>query len=170
MRETGTRPYMNFDNIENIRNGGFGGFRAISELQTHLEVCGVPKEPGVYFVVRPGRTRPDFLSESTGGHFKRKDPTVEVGTLMQNWVEDAIVLYIGKTSTLKTRLKALCDFGQGKPVGHWGGRYIWQLRDSCELLVCWKVTPDAAPEFVESGLLREFVALYGKRPFANLRD
>ena len=59
-------------------------------------------------------------------------------------------------------------FGRGEPVGKWGGRYIWQLGDSHNLLVCWKLTPNAIPRNMEKELLREFEAVYGKLPFANI--
>ncbi len=160
---------MKFDSIENIRQAGFDGFVAVSKLQTS-KCSEVPEEPGIYLVLRPSKTRPDFLGESTGGFFKEKNPTVEIETLEQNWVEDTVVLYIGQTSTLKTRLRTLCKFGQGKAIGHWGGRCMWQLRDSSDLLVCWKGTPDAVPKVVESELIQEFKAAYDKRPFANLAD
>lgn len=41
------------------------------------------------------------------------------------------------------------SFGQGKPVGHWGGRLIWQLEDVKDLIVCWKVLEKEEPRDVE---------------------
>lgn len=163
---------MNFNRIEDIQQAGFSGFVAISALQTS-ECCEIPRLPGVYMVVRPNPVNPDFLGESTGGHFKGKNPAVAVALLKGKWVEDALVLYVGKAggpgaiATLNSRIRLYMQFGQGKPVGHWGGRYIWQLRHSGNLLVCWK-TSDAAPRTVENGLIQEFERAYGKLPFANL--
>jgi hypothetical protein len=58
-------------------------------------------------------------------------------------------------------------FGAGKPIGHWGGRLIWQLADSDKLLVAWKETPGEVPRNVETDLITEFRNHYGKPPFAN---
>ena len=160
-----------FTSIDAIRQSGFDGFVTISDLQAS-GCCEVPDKPGVYIVLRANGTRPEFLQESTGGHFKGQDPTIPVSLLEKKWVGNAIVLYIGKAGpasrrTLKTRLNQYMRFGQGARVGHWGGRYIWQLDDSRDLLVCWKATPDVAPRVVESDLIRQFEETYHKLPFAN---
>ena len=164
---------MKFDSVDDIRRCGFWGGESIAALQTS-GCSNVPSEPGVYLVLRPNAGPPAFLEKSTGGHFKRKDPTVEVTQLASKWVGHATVLYIGKAggpgkvATLRSRLRQYMQFGQGKAIGHWGGRYIWQLRGSCDLLVRWKLTPDAVPRDVERELIRDFEAIYKKLPFANI--
>ena len=163
---------MKFASLNDIRQSGFEGFLAISALQTS-KCREVPDMRGVYLVLRPDYTRADFLPESTGGHFKEKNPTVPVKCLESRWVENALVLYIGKagpgTATLKSRLKTYVQFGQRKRVAHWGGRYIWQLRHSRDLLLCWKVTADTLPRTEERRLIQEFKAVYADPPFANLK-
>jgi len=81
---------------------------------------------------------------------------------------DARSFYIGKTSRLRTRLQQYRDHGQGNPVGHWGGRYIWQLQDSSDLRIAWKVT-DEDPRSIEQEMLGAFLKRYGRLPFANLK-
>ncbi|MFZ3264411.1 MAG: hypothetical protein WA172_10460 [Terriglobales bacterium] len=161
---------VTFDSIDAIRQSGFEGFVTISALQASK--CNeVPTKPGVYFILRSDTAPPDFLSESVGGHFKGKNPTVAVGELESKWVEGAVVLNIGKAgpgATLRSRLKQYMRFGQGEAAGHYGGRYIWQLARSVNLLVCWKPTIDDAPRTVEKALMEEFERVYGKLPFANL--
>ena len=161
------------------RNGfeaaGFQGFLTIHELQNG-KIGNIPAQSGVYAVLRDPRQEVGFLSENPGGHFKGKNPTVPVVTLKEEWVANAEVVYLGKAGsatgagTLQKRLRQYMTFGQGKPVGHWGGRYIWQLADSKSLQVCWKTTPGEAAPQVEQQLIQEFTRLYGRRPFANLRD
>jgi hypothetical protein len=60
---------MNLASVGDIRQDSFEGFKAASILQTS-DCCEVPDKPGVYLVLRLSTKRPDFLSESTGGHFK----------------------------------------------------------------------------------------------------
>lgn len=95
--------------------------------------------------------------------------------LKLNWVADANVLYIGKAggpnskSTLRKRIGQYLRFGQGKKIGHWGGRYIWQLSNSDELRIAYKTLPGEDPAITEKAMITEFQRLYGKKPYANLR-
>lgn len=73
----------------------------------------------------------------------------------------------GKADQLKRRLTQFADFGAGKPVGHWGGRLIWQLPNVDALRVAWKETPGQVPVKVESELIAAFRQVHGKPPFAN---
>jgi hypothetical protein len=165
---------MNFADVAAIAAQGFAGFQSVAVLQQTL-CATVPDERGVYLFLRLATDLPVFLAHSIGGRFKGKGPTVPVATLRTRWVVDTPVVYIGKAgsltgdATLRSRLRQYLEFGLGKPVGHWGGRYIWQLADVGNLQVCWKPTPGADPAAVETDLIRQFKAIYGRRPFANLR-
>jgi hypothetical protein len=147
---------------------GFSGFVTFAELwESWLSL--ISKEAGVYAVLRESETPPRFLDSSPGGRFKRKDPTVPISTLETKWVRGAHLIYLGKGDNLQRRLKEYARFGRGEPVGHWGGRYIWQLADSEGILVCWKLCgPEVSARALESVLLDAFVAKYGRLPFANI--
>jgi hypothetical protein len=166
---------LEFKNIDALRALGIKGLREVADLQK--SACAeVPNVKGIYVVARTAKTPPVFIPKSCGGHFKKKDPTVSILELQENWVENSIVLYIGKAggsnsnATLRKRLWQYMQFGAGKPIGHWGGRYIWQLKDSSDLLVGWKAFDHEEPSDVEGDLIAKFVSVFGKRPFANLKD
>lgn len=151
---------------------GFQGFVRFAELQA----TQVPTAPGVYAIVRSFRREPVFLTANPAGRFKGKDPSVPRARLDAEWVAQADVVYIGKASGgasgrrgLRKRLDEFRRFGSGEPVGHWGGRLIWQLEESASLLVCWKET-GLEPASVERAMISGFTAEFGSRPFANLRN
>jgi hypothetical protein len=128
---------------------------------------------GVYLVLDPCG-KPDFINPGVGGFFKGKDPNVSIEELNNNYVPDSLVVYIGKAggpsseATLHSRLSQYLRLGQGKNVGHWGGRLIWQLKSHRDLLFCWRSTPDDDPREVEKLLIDNCEKQYGNKPFANL--
>lgn len=165
---------MNFNSIDDIKKAGFSGFNTLMELLA--DSSHIPSTKGIYLVISLDKKPPKFLHPGTGGHFKGKNPNVSLEELKKNWIEDTIVLYIGKAgssnnkATLKSRLKQYIGFGQGKNIGHWGGRLIWQLAASNKLVVCWKHLPIDDPRAIETQLIKDFVTQFGNRPFANLAD
>ncbi len=157
--------------MDALKQQGFVGFKKVSELMA-IRCTAVPGVQGVYVILREATDAPTFLTEGTGGAFKGKNPNSSISTLQANWVEDSQIVYIGMTAkTLHKRLHTYMRFGQGEPVGHWGGRFIWQLKDSRDLIVCWKPLPSGVPADEEFSMIQAFKAAHGgKRPFANLRD
>ncbi|WP_066904069.1 hypothetical protein [Millisia brevis] len=147
---------------------GFTGFVPFADLPAG----DVPTGSGVYVVTRPASSPPVFLPQSPAGRFKGKEPTVSVSELQESWVPGEPVLYIGKADIgrsgkrgLRTRLSEYRRHGSGRAVGHWGGRMIWQLADSADLLVAWRPADDGRA--LEKSMIADFVTMYGRRPFAN---
>jgi hypothetical protein len=165
---------MDSNNIDEIKKAGFTGFKKMSEL--FIDNSSIPKIKGVYLILNPDFTKAEYIKIGTGGHFKGKNPNVSFDELNSNWVDNSLVVYIGKagsetgTATLHSRLKQYFGFGQGKNIGHWGGRLIWQLKNSNDLIVCWKPLPNDDPRTFEKQLINNFVVKFSKRPFANLAD
>ena len=164
---------MDFRDIEQLKEEGFTGFKPMKEL--FVDSSSIPKDKGVYMVLNLSNKK-DFLTIGTGGHFNGKDPNISLAELENNWVDNTVVIYIGKagkdgtSATLQSRLKQYFRFGQGKNVGHRGGRLIWQLKNSADLIVCWKTLPDEDPRTIEKELIKQFLERFSKRPFANLAN
>jgi hypothetical protein len=128
----------------------------------------------VYVVLRENDARPRFLAHSHAGWFKSQDPTTPTKLLERAWPDGAHCVYIGKAGAgadgdrgLQRRIREFRRYGDGQPVGHQGGRRIWQLADADDFVIAWKETPDEEPEDVESALLHAFVAEYGVLPIGN---
>ena len=161
---------MNFNIKQDLIDSGFEGFVAIKDLWIDKSI--IPKEMGVYMILN---TEHDvkFINPGVGGFFKGKDPNVDIQSLKEKYVE-SLVVYIGKAggssskATLFSRLGQYLRFGLTKNVGHYGGRYIWQIKNHDNLVVCWKVLNFEEPTIVEKELLSFFKEEYGKLPFANL--
>lgn len=156
-----TKPFS----VEMLRQRGFEGFARARDL--YLDRCGsVPTAPGVYVVLRTAEAAPEILPKSKGGLFKGKDPTVPVEVVQQRLIRNTPTLYIGKADQLQRRVRQLLDFGNGRPVGHYGGRLLWQLADTDDYVIAWRAESD--PREVESALIEEFTEEFGALPFANL--
>lgn len=166
---------INFKNdvVSTLKKLGFQGFETIENVYIDLSV--IPKTKGVY-IIYSENIIPNFEVMGTGGFFKQKNPNVSLDDLNQNWVNRSSILYIGKagslagSATLYSRLKQYFDFGYGKAVGHYGGRYIWQIKNPYKSKVCWLPTPNQEPREIEKTLIQQFVTQFEQRPFANLKD
>lgn len=165
---------MKRNEIDELKTLGFVGFITVKELCSNISL--IPKIKGVYCILLCEPQHCNFVEIGCGGHFKNKNPNVSINELQANWVESTNIVYIGKAggngkiATLRSRLKQYLQFGQGQKVGHWGGRYIWQLQDSPSLMICWKELIIEEPREYENNLIKLFAAKHGKRPFANLTD
>jgi hypothetical protein len=148
---------------------GFIGWQTWADLRSH-DYRQVPHASAVYVAYRDTSAPAEFLDANPGGRFKGKDPTVIRADLISNWVSGAHVVYIGKADVADRRLEQFGRFGAGEPIGHWGGRLIWQLSDSGALRLAWhEITWSEDARTYEKRLLAHFAAHHlGKRPFANL--
>ena len=162
---------MQFKNIENLKNLGFIGFKPVNDLWNDHRI--IPNEKGVYLVLNLSLEK-IFLNKGVGGFFKQRDPNVSIEELEKKWVSDSIVVYIGQTGgngssgVLRKRVKQYLDFGKGKPIGHYGGRHIWQLSNYADLVFAWKVLENEDPKNIERKLIQDFIKEHGKKPFANI--
>lgn len=159
---------MDFNNDEDLRNQGFEGFLTVRELRK--DSSKVPsKDKGVYFVINPAYNRPSYIVPGVGGFHQGKDPNVSIDELKINHVRGAQVVYIGRSRrNLHSRIDEFIRFGKSEDIGHYGGRYVWQLENYLDLIICWKKTGKDDPNEVKKDYLRLFKKQYEKRPFANL--
>jgi len=154
---------------------GFEGYISVESYQEGL-INTIPDEKGVYLVLDLSDNKSTFMKKNKAGRFKGQNPTVEIEKLEKKWVDNTIVVYIGQagggssTATLKSRIRQLVAFGNGKPVSHWGGRYLWQIKDSKDLVLCWQTTSDSNARTIEHELIHNFISHHGTLPFANIEE
>ena len=148
----------------------FKGFKTIRELK---ESCSeVPSSNGVYIVLRRNNQKPIFSISSLGGYVKvpNDSPCYSLPYLQEQYVNGTCILYIGKSTNMRSRLSSYMRFGQGKRASHGGGRAIWQMTDVDDFVVCWAETLENSRS-VEKRMIQAFKLRHaGKRPFANMSD
>lgn len=178
----GRRVDMHFT-LEEYKNNKEYQITNIGHLRCRLknsQKIGIPANKGVYIVLRDQHFIPEFILEGTGGFFKRLNPNIDIKALSDNWISYSHILYIGKAggvssngtlykATLDERIAAYIKFGMGKNVSHWGGRYIWQIKNSDKLFIAYKECNEHNPVEIESQMLRAYYEKYKRLPFANLR-
>lgn len=157
---------------------GFAGFIRLKEIDN--DFCIFPDYKGLYIIYIEENSNASFCNPGTGGFFKGKNPNVTINELNEKWVEDTNILYIGRAggtakngrvykSTLKQRIMQYIKFGRGQNIGHWGGRYIWQIKESDDLMIAYRVLDEENPVIKEQELIDEFKSHHnGRLPFANL--
>ena len=122
-------------------------------------------------VMRESRSLPRFLEHGTGGWFKGMDPSYPLPKIRESWVAGAAIVYIGKAAGrhgLRQRLRQLVRFGYGEPIGHRGGRMLWQLADSRALTVRWRACGQGEARRLEAEAIAASMSEHaGRRPFAN---
>ena len=150
-----------------LRDAGFTGFHRVHTWRDWIAIC--PSSAGVYVVLCADCQRPSFLASSSGGHFKGRDPTVAIERLEREWIDGIDVLYIGKADLLRRRIEQLLIFSEGEPIGHWGGRFLWQLEGHKDFEIAWITTPDERPVDAEAKLLIKFRDEFGQLPYANIQ-
>jgi hypothetical protein len=148
-----------------ILNAGMRGLFTIPQLRDG-QVSTAPEAPGLYTVWTTADVPPRFARRSSAGHYQGREPTIPAEELQARWVPNSALLYAGKAANLRTRVRLMVDFAEGKPVAHWDGRALWQLSDADELLVAWATFAD--PALALAALLGRFSeANAGALPFAN---
>lgn len=129
-----------------------------------LTVDQLPPRRGVYAVLRLSTERPALIE--TNVIIRRKAYTVE--RLEDKWLDGQTIVYIGMAEPVDGLYGRLGDFSK-QSSSHTGGRALWQLADSRDLVAAWVETPDHIAEVLEKSYLRTFKAKFGRYPFANWR-
>ena len=151
---------------------GYEGFVDMRTLISNVD--RIPDKQGVYVVVRRDQSPPRFMNQSLAGRFKGRDPSRPVASLLAKWVSGTDIIYVGKAGpsvkrTLRRRIRELLLFGSGNPIGHSGGRALWQLEGVWDAQIAWKVT-NGNPREHERKALAVFKRQHGRLPYANFRE
>src|SRR5258707_5146329 len=135
--------------VDGISLDGFSEPVSVGSLR-ETRCSAVSQGSGIYLIVRASDCMPEFLGKSTGGAFKKREPSCLPEFVGENWVQGAHVVYVGKAAGRKGLQRWLDDlvaFGYGKAVGHWGARLLWHLPEKEKLLVRWRTY---SPEHADS--------------------
>lgn len=126
----------------------------------------LPKEAGVYVVYTP--TPPIFQAQTA----LQARSLAEVTFLQNKWqaTQPTDILYIGKASNIRQRVRALVRFGVGKAKNHRGGEWLWQVANIRQAKLLTQTCPTGQDEPFESYLLAQFKEAHGQLPLANRKE
>lgn len=156
---------------------GFQGFDLLSNWDTEQIFARYGRDiEGVYVVARESMATPRFKDEF---HHRPRPKVWTDGEAAQRWVEGVQTLYFGKgplrspkpngkRDGLANRIEELRAHGLERGSNHYGGKLLWQLADSEDLLLGWKPVKEGTSGQVESGLILGFKRLIGQQPYANV--
>lgn len=159
--------------LNGLEAGHFQGFVPLKSLSRAdvLGPRGSADVEGVYVVLRPARTAPEFIEDN---HPAPRPPVMSTSDVAKRWPEgNPEILYIGKASRsngLASRLLQFQKCGLFGGSNHFGGRLVWRIADRDSLLVCWKCLPEGKAEDVESLMVKGFKNAFRQKlpPFANI--
>ena len=155
--------------------------RLLSKLYTIKDLRNgsikeIPKTSGVYFILMPLDFPLHINSETDGSKLTSKgDPSVyPIEKLLKKVkhyeMEEPLkshLLYIGSSNNIKRRINQYIN----PYSNHSGGRDIWQLENSEDLLVSYiECSTEKESEELEHRLLISYKNIYGTYPFANWRS
>ena len=158
--------------LKEVADLKLNGCATVRELKQSCSV--VPDCKGVYFVLREKtESVPVFKAQSPVLEHKGKPLSYPVETLESKWVEDTDIMYIGKTdSSLRARIRTYISYGKGNDSPHRGGRAIWQLPDTDNMIIGWRIIDATeSARTIEAQLLADFKNAHGGMlPFANFAE
>ncbi|MDR3598834.1 hypothetical protein [Clostridium sp.] len=146
-------------NIKELKNKGYKGFIRIGSLKNNYSI--LPELSGVYLILIPKDFIVKFLKDGT------TNSGDSINYLQNNWVKGAKILYIGSSNNLRKHVKQLVDSRNNSVDRFPGGRHLWKLKDSLDLLISWNVIDTNECKQEKKYLLNEFMVRYSKPPFAN---
>ena len=152
---------MNYS-FEELRNG---------------KIQEIPVTSGVYWVIMPDSFVMEYMKETDGPVYGKRGNKMaydlaklqKKGEHYKKPEHGGNILYIGKATNLRNRLKQYYEFGynEERHYVHEGGRAIWQLRNNKKLQVAYKECSEAEKE--ETELIDKYMLEYGALPFGNMR-
>jgi hypothetical protein len=146
---------------QHLQNVGFNRF-----IPLLGDLSRIPARPCIYAVVWAGSEEPNVIGRSTGGWFKRKDPTVDAAVAQVELVPGSATLYIGRAQNGR----ADSNYSRGSAEASLSHTGAGATSGSCtspgRLLVGWR--EEADPVRAEAELLDEFESHFGQLPYANL--
>ena len=129
----------------------------------------IPGMPGIYEIVLPKGVELSVNSEP-GSAMHALPATEEY--LLEKWnriqrSRPTSILYIGKGSNLRKRIRDLARFGLGLAANHHGGEWMWQVKEIRSAVVRIYGCPKGKEVAFEKWRLYHFFLEHGDWPFAN---